>query len=62
MVSVRLTDDDEEHAEQLDARAQQGAEDHWVLRRAEDVSVDVLPARLLHGVLLKRETDLGVLP
>jgi hypothetical protein len=24
--------------------------------------VDVLPARLLHGVLLKRETDLGVLP
>lgn len=50
-----LTDDNKNHAKELDPRAQQGAEDHGILRRPEDVAVDVLPARLLHGVLLVGE-------
>lgn len=34
-----LTDDDEDHAEELNARAQQGAEDHGVLGGPEDVAM-----------------------
>lgn len=51
-----LTDDDEDHAKQLDPRAQQRAEDHGILRGPEDVAVDVLPPGLLHGVLLVTHT------
>uniref|UniRef100_A0A2D4G000 Uncharacterized protein n=1 Tax=Micrurus corallinus TaxID=54390 RepID=A0A2D4G000_MICCO len=44
-------DDNQDHAEELDAGAQEGAEDHGILRRPEDVPVHQLPPRLLHGVL-----------
>lgn len=49
---TELTDDNEDHAKQLDPRAQQRAEDHGILRWPEDVSMDVLPAGLFHRVLL----------
>lgn len=40
------------HAQQLDAGAVQNAEPEGVLRRAEDVAVNELPARLLDGLFL----------
>ena len=49
-----LTDDNKDHTEELNARAQQGAEDHGVLRGPEDVAVHQLPARLFHGVFLQQ--------
>ena len=49
-----LTDDNEDHTEELNARAQQGAKDHGVLRGPEDVTVHQLPTRLFHGVFLQQ--------
>lgn len=51
----KLTDYDQDHAEQLDSWSQQRAEDHGILRRPEDVTVDILPSRLFHCVFLVRE-------
>lgn len=51
-----LTDDNEDHTEELNAWAQQGAEDHGVLGWPEDITVHQLPPRLFHGVFLQQRT------
>eukprot|EP01136_Pigoraptor_vietnamica_P040473 Opistho-1_new@12426 len=44
---------DDEHAEQLDARAHTRREGRRVVRRAEDVAVDKLPASLIRRIVLE---------
>ncbi len=56
----KLTNDNEDHAKQLDPRAQQRAEDHGILRWPEDITVDILPSRLLHSVLLSYDRKMQV--
>ncbi len=58
IISIILTDNDENHAEELGARSQQGAKNHGILRWAEHITMDILPTRFLHCIFLlvtKRE-------
>lgn len=57
-ISIILTDNDENHAEELGARSQQGAKNQGILRWAEHITMDILPTRFLHCIFLlvtKRE-------
>lgn len=49
---VPLTDDNQDHTEELNPRTQERAEDHRILRGPEDVSMHQFPARFLHGIFL----------
>ncbi len=60
IISIILTDNDENHAEELGARSQQGAKNHGILRWAEHITMDILPTRFLHCIFLlvpKREKN-----
>lgn len=54
-INVLLTDNNEDHAKELDPRAQQRTKNHGILWWPENISVNVLPARFFHGVLLRKK-------
>lgn len=57
MQHVPLTDDDQDHTEELNSRTQEGTEDHGILWRSEDISVHKFPTRLLHGIFLRQQEE-----
>lgn len=57
MQHVPLTDDDQDHTEELNSRTQERAEDHRILRRPEDISMHKFPTRFLHSIFLQQQQE-----